>query len=111
MMIAAGKKMRNRYENNGSQRRGSKRVKKSTAENSEFHKDPSADVRTNQAEHNVRDASKSASTRNFSCEPSRNQTEEQPRNEAVRLEPDSKTLLKKQVCGEHEPSKANTDCS
>jgi len=29
----------------------------------------------------------------------------------VRLEPDSEALLKEHVCGEHEASKANTDCS
>src|SRR5207253_8938121 len=110
-MIAAGKKMRDGYENDRAECRGGERVKKSAPKNSEFGKNPSADVGTNQAKHNVRDASKSASTRNFSCEPSCHQAEEQPRNEAVRLEPDSETLLKEQVCGEHEASRASTDCS
>ena len=70
MMIAANKKMSDGYENDRAECRGGERVKESTAENSEFHKDPASDVGTNQAKHNVRDASKSASTRNFSREPS-----------------------------------------
>lgn len=111
MIIATGKKMRDRYENDGAQSCRRERVKKSTTENSQLRKDPAADVGTDQAKDDIRDASKPPAPGNFSRKPSCHQAEEQPRDEAVRLEPDSETLLQEQVCGEHETSKVTTDCS
>ena len=65
-MIAANKKMSDGYENDRAECRGGERVKESTAENSQLRKDPAADVGTDQAKDDISDASKSASTRDFS---------------------------------------------
>src|SRR5947207_15919269 len=111
MITDNSKKIRDRHANDDAQRCRRERVKKATAEHSQLRKDPAADVVTDQAKDDIRDASKPPAPGNFSRKPSCHQAEEQPRDEAVRLEPDSETLLQEQVCGEHETSKVTTDCS
>ncbi len=111
MIAAASEKMCDGNKDDSSESSSRKRIPKASAKDAQLDENPAANKGANDSEDDVRNASEPAAARNFSREPSCNQAEEQPRNETVRLEPDSEALLKEHVCGEHEASKANTDCS
>src|SRR6266849_3382952 len=99
MMAVAAEEMRDGNEDHSAQRGSRKRIQKSAA-----------NVGTNQAKHDVTDAAETTAAGNFSGEPSGNQAEQKPRDETVRLKPDSKGLLRERICREHEASFRNKDC-
>src|SRR5260370_35518968 len=76
--VVRAKQMRDGNENHGAQRCCPERVKVSAAKNSQLRENPAPDVGANQGQQNIPDAAEAAAARNFSCKPSRNQTEKQP---------------------------------
>src|SRR6266481_5400724 len=70
-------------ENNGTERRGRERVKKTAAPNPELRKNPAAEEGSDQAENDVRDAAEAAATRDLSRKPAGDQAKEKPRDNTV----------------------------
>src|SRR5712691_5447501 len=96
--------MRDGDENHRAERGRRQRVQKTASEESELYENPAADVGTDQTKHDIRDATEAPAARDLSRQPSRDQAKKQPRDEAVRPEPNPNRLLRKNVCNEHASS-------
>jgi hypothetical protein len=83
---------------------GRERVQKAAAENSEFHKNPAANVGPDQSQNNVGNTAKTAAAPNLSREPSGNQSKEKPRDKAMGFKPDPNRSLRYRLINEHEAS-------
>src|SRR6266446_8688204 len=81
--LRAAKEMGDGNENDGAERRGRERVKKTAAPNPELRKNPAAEEGSDQAENNVRDAAETAATRDLSRKPAGDQAKEKPRDNTV----------------------------
>src|SRR6266581_4859091 len=81
--LRAAKEMGDGNENDGAERRGRERVKKTAAPNPELGEDPAAEEGADQTENDVRDAAEAAATRDLSREPARDQAKEKPRDNTV----------------------------
>src|SRR5260370_16040689 len=109
-MMAAAKEVSEGKEIYSARGGGGKQIEKPAAEKSQLYETPAADVGTDQTQHDVRDATEAAPARNLSRQPSGNEAEQKPRDEAVRFEPDANRLLCKHVCSEHRASRRNKNC-
>jgi hypothetical protein len=100
--------MGNGDKNYSAERGCRERKEKAAAEDAKLRKDPPADYGTDQAEDDVRNAAEATSTREFSGEPTGDEAEEQPSDDATRppLDDDS-SLLQKNEEREHAISRDN----
>jgi len=88
--------MGNGDKNYSAERGCRERKEKAAAEDAKLRKDPPADYGTNQAENDVRNAAEATSTREFSGEPTGDEAEEEPSDDATRPPlDDHSSLLKK----------------
>src|SRR6266436_1467720 len=81
--IVAGKKMGDGDEDYRAEGGRCKRIEEPAAKNAQLGKDPSAQIRADQAEHDIRYTAEAAAARNFSREPPGNQANQQPIDEPV----------------------------
>src|SRR6266436_7586000 len=81
--IVAGKKMGDGDEDYRAEGGRCKRIEEPAAKNAQLGKDPSTQIRADQAEHDIRYTAEAAAARNFSRKPPGNQANQQPIDEPV----------------------------
>jgi len=82
-MRIAGEKMGDRDENHSAKGCGSKRVPKAEAVNVELYENPATDEGTDQAKNNIGDAAEAAAARDLPREPSCDEANQEPADDAV----------------------------
>src|SRR6266481_1519038 len=83
--IVAGKKMSDGDEDYRAEGGRCERIEEPAAKNAQLGKDPSAQIRADHAEHDIRYTAEAAAARNFSRKPPGNQADQQPIDEPVTI--------------------------
>ena len=103
-MAVAAEEMRDGNEDHSAQRGSRKRVPETSAKDFQLDKNPAADEGSDNSQNDVRNAAKAAAARDFSCEPTADEANEDPIEESVRkhgAEVPRGALIKMSDCNYH----------